>query len=82
MVGHRYQVLAAPAKWRADVVMRRGVLVTRFAADGEFFTVANTHLSPNRADGLVEGRAVHPRPAGASWRGSPRRCGASTPASR
>jgi endonuclease/exonuclease/phosphatase family metal-dependent hydrolase len=48
LVGHRYQVLAAPGKWRADVVMRRGVLLTRFAADGEFFTVANTHLSPNR----------------------------------
>jgi endonuclease/exonuclease/phosphatase family metal-dependent hydrolase len=48
LVGHRYQVLAAPLKWRADLMMRRGVLLTRFAAEGEFFTVANTHLSPNR----------------------------------
>jgi endonuclease/exonuclease/phosphatase family metal-dependent hydrolase len=47
LVGHRYHVVAAPAKWRADVVMRRGVLVARFAVDGEFFTVTNTHLSPN-----------------------------------
>lgn len=47
LVGHRYHVLAAPMKWRKDVIMRRGVLVTRFAADGEFFTVTNTHLSPN-----------------------------------
>ena len=48
LVGHRYEVLAAPAKWRADLLMRRGVLVTRFNDDGEFFTVTNTHLSPNR----------------------------------
>lgn len=48
LIGHRYQVLAAPEKWRRDVLLRRGVLLTRFAADGEFFTVANTHLSPNR----------------------------------
>lgn len=47
LVGHRYEVLAAPAKWRQDLLMRRGVLMTRFAAEGEFFTVANTHLSPN-----------------------------------
>ncbi|MEY9926686.1 endonuclease/exonuclease/phosphatase family metal-dependent hydrolase [Catenulispora sp. GP43] len=47
LVGHRYRVLAAPDKWRRDLLMRRGVLLTRFAADGEFFTVANTHLSPN-----------------------------------
>lgn len=47
LVGHRYHVVAGLAKWRADVVMRRGVLVTRFAVDGEFFTVTNTHLSPN-----------------------------------
>ena len=47
LVGHRYQVVAGPAKWRKDVVMRRGVLLARFAIDGEFFTVANTHLSPN-----------------------------------
>lgn len=49
LVGHRYQVLAAPAKWRSDLVLRKGVLLTRFNADGEFFTVANTHLSANRA---------------------------------
>ena len=48
MIGHRYHVLAAPEKWRRDLLMRRGVLVTRFAVDGEFFTVANTHLSANR----------------------------------
>ena len=48
LVGHRYQVLAEPEKWRRDLVLRRGVLLARFAADGEFFTVANTHLSPNR----------------------------------
>jgi endonuclease/exonuclease/phosphatase family metal-dependent hydrolase len=47
LVGHRYEVLAAPAKWRQDLLIRRGVLMTRFAAEGEFFTVANTHLSPN-----------------------------------
>jgi endonuclease/exonuclease/phosphatase family metal-dependent hydrolase len=47
LVGHRYEVVAGPAKWRKDVVMRRGALVTRFAVDGEFFTVTNTHLSPN-----------------------------------
>ena len=47
LVGHRYQVVSAPTKWRKDMIMRRGALVTRFAADGEFFTVANTHLSPN-----------------------------------
>jgi len=49
LVGHRYQVLAAPAKWRRDLVMRKGVLLTRFNAAGEFFTVANTHLSANSA---------------------------------
>jgi endonuclease/exonuclease/phosphatase family metal-dependent hydrolase len=48
LVGHRYQVLAAPTAWRRELLLRRGVLLTRFAADGEFFTVANTHLSPNR----------------------------------
>ena len=48
LIGHRYHVLAAPTTWRKDVLMRRGVLVARFALDGEFFTVANTHLSPNR----------------------------------
>lgn len=48
LVGHRYQVLSAPEKWRRDALLRRGVLLTRFADDGEFFTVANTHLSPNR----------------------------------
>ena len=49
LVGHRYQVLAARAKWRRELVMRKGVLLTRFNVDGEFFTVANTHLSANRA---------------------------------
>ncbi|WP_194895609.1 endonuclease/exonuclease/phosphatase family protein [Catenulispora pinisilvae] len=48
LVGHRYEVLAAPAPWRRDLVMRRGVLMTRFNDGGEFFTVTNTHLTPNR----------------------------------
>ena len=48
LVGHRYQGLAAPEKWRKDLLLRHGVLVTRFALDGEFFTVVNTHLSANR----------------------------------
>ena len=49
LVGHRYQTLAAPAKWRSDLILRKGVLLTRFNTDGEFFTIANTHLSANRA---------------------------------
>ena len=48
MIGHRYQVLAAPARWSRETLMRKGVLLTRFADDGEFFTVANTHLTANR----------------------------------
>src|SRR4051794_3304763 len=42
IVGHRYRMLAGRQPWRRELLMRKGVLVTRFAADGEFFTVANT----------------------------------------
>ncbi|MBW8803031.1 MAG: hypothetical protein AUG49_12750 [Catenulispora sp. 13_1_20CM_3_70_7] len=48
IIGHRYRMLAGRHPWRREMVIRKGVLVTRFAADGEFFTVANTHLSANR----------------------------------
>jgi len=47
IVGHRFRMVAA-VSYRREGLTRKGVLVTRFAQDGEFFTVANTHLSANR----------------------------------
>ncbi|NUR28115.1 MAG: hypothetical protein HOV83_20120 [Catenulispora sp.] len=48
VVGHRYRMLVEARPWRRELLIRKGVLVTRFAVDGEFLTVANTHLSANR----------------------------------
>lgn len=48
IVGHRYQRLVQARPWRRELLIRKGVLITRLAVDGEFLTVANTHLSSNR----------------------------------
>ena len=48
IVGHRYEMLVERRPWRRELLIRKGVLVTRIAVDGEFLTVANTHLSANR----------------------------------
>ncbi|MFD0632436.1 endonuclease/exonuclease/phosphatase family protein [Catenulispora yoronensis] len=47
LVGHRYVTVAEKQPWRRETLLRKGVLITRLAVDGEFLTVANTHLSAN-----------------------------------
>ncbi|NUP49298.1 MAG: hypothetical protein HOW97_18620 [Catenulispora sp.] len=47
IVGHRYEMVAQKRAWRRETLLRKGVLIARLAVDGQFLTVANTHLSAN-----------------------------------